>query len=207
MQERVIDIPTRDGQMNSWVFHPDKPGPHPVVILYMDSVGIREELCDMARRIATVGYYVLMPNLYYRMVRSVDLDADRLSDPAYAEKRELMWTLNRALSNCSILGPQTAEACDRLLSRLKVGQRPHLQVEEPIQEGAKTRDLAHPASPPLKQRGPITELPRSGVEPLQVPARFVCVRVTSDSLKPTGDRARLVSGDVRKVKASSRQAL
>jgi carboxymethylenebutenolidase len=102
MQERVIDIPTRDGQMNSWVFHPDKPGPHPVVILYMDSVGIREELCDMARRIATVGYYVLMPNLYYRMVRSVDLDADRLSDPAYAEKRELMWTLNRALSNTMI---------------------------------------------------------------------------------------------------------
>jgi hypothetical protein len=121
-----------------------------------------------------------------------------------AEPRE---DLNRALSNCSILGLQTAEACDRLLSRLKVGQRPHLQVEEPIQEGAKTRDLAHPASPPLKQRGPITELPRSGVEPLQVPARFVCVRVTSDSLKPTGDRARLVSGDVRKVKASSRQAL
>jgi carboxymethylenebutenolidase len=102
MQERIVDIATRDGQMNSWIFHPDKPGPHPVVILYMDSVGIREELCDMARRLSTVGYYVLMPNLYYRMARSVDIDADRLSDPGYAQTREHMWTLNRSLSNTMI---------------------------------------------------------------------------------------------------------
>ena len=103
MQERVVDVPTRDGTMNSWIFHPDRPGPHPTVILYMDSVGIREELCDMARRLATVGYYVLMPNLYYRMARSVDLEADRLRDPAYAEKTELMWTLNRSLSNTMVV--------------------------------------------------------------------------------------------------------
>ncbi|MFT3799637.1 MAG: dienelactone hydrolase family protein [Burkholderiaceae bacterium] len=102
MQERIVDIATRDGQMNSWIFHPDRPGPHPTVILYMDSVGIREELCDMARRIATVGYYVLMPNLYYRLARSVDIDADRLRDPAYADKNEQMWALNRSLSNTMI---------------------------------------------------------------------------------------------------------
>jgi carboxymethylenebutenolidase len=56
----------------------------------------------MARRLATVGYYVLMPNLYYRMVRSVDIDADRLRDPAYAQTRDHMWTLNRSLSNTMI---------------------------------------------------------------------------------------------------------
>jgi carboxymethylenebutenolidase len=32
----------------------------------MDAPGIREELYDMARRLATVGYYVMLPNLYYR---------------------------------------------------------------------------------------------------------------------------------------------
>jgi carboxymethylenebutenolidase len=32
----------------------------------MDAPGIREELRDMARRLGTVGYYVLLPNLYYR---------------------------------------------------------------------------------------------------------------------------------------------
>ena len=102
MQERSIDIATRDGKMNAYVFHPDGPGPHPVVIHYMDSIGVREELADMCRRLATVGYYVLLPNLYYRLARSVDLDADRIGDPAYAEKLELMWTLNRHLTNTMI---------------------------------------------------------------------------------------------------------
>jgi carboxymethylenebutenolidase len=32
----------------------------------MDAPGIREELRDMARRLASVGYYVMLPNLYYR---------------------------------------------------------------------------------------------------------------------------------------------
>jgi carboxymethylenebutenolidase len=35
----------------------------------MDAPGIREELRDMARRLASVGYYVLLPNLYYRAGR------------------------------------------------------------------------------------------------------------------------------------------
>ena len=70
--------------MNTYIFHPDGPGPHPVVIHYMDPVGVREELSDMCRRLASVGYCLLMPSLHYRKVRHVDLDADRLRDPAYA---------------------------------------------------------------------------------------------------------------------------
>jgi carboxymethylenebutenolidase len=102
MRETVVDLRTKDGLMNTFVFHPDGPGPFPVVIFYMDSVGVREELCDMCRRIATVGYYVIMPNLYYRLARSVDLDADRLHDPAYAESLAWMWKLNRSLSNTMV---------------------------------------------------------------------------------------------------------
>lgn len=102
MQERMVDLATSDGTMNTYVFHPDREGPHPVVIFYMDALAVREELADMCRRICSVGYYVLLPNLYYRMVRSVDLDADRLRDPAYAEKAELMWKLNRSLTNTMI---------------------------------------------------------------------------------------------------------
>jgi carboxymethylenebutenolidase len=69
----------------------------------MDSVGVREELSDMCRRLATVGYYVIMPNMYYRMVRCVDLDANRLWDPACADKLELMWKLNRHLTNTMVM--------------------------------------------------------------------------------------------------------
>jgi carboxymethylenebutenolidase len=66
MIERQIEIATKDGAMNTFVVHPERHGPNPVILLYMDAPGIREELRDMARRIATVGYYVMLPNLYYR---------------------------------------------------------------------------------------------------------------------------------------------
>jgi carboxymethylenebutenolidase len=37
-----------------------------VVLFFMDAPAIREELRDMARRMAAAGYYVMLPNLYYR---------------------------------------------------------------------------------------------------------------------------------------------
>ena len=67
--EKHLDIPTADGAMNTFVVYPDGPGPHPVVLFMMDAPGKREELHDMARRLATVGYYVVLPNLYYRQSR------------------------------------------------------------------------------------------------------------------------------------------
>jgi carboxymethylenebutenolidase len=69
MIEKHLDIPTADGAMNSFVVYPEEGGPHPVVLFYMDAPGKREELHDMARRLATVGYYVVLPNLYYRRSR------------------------------------------------------------------------------------------------------------------------------------------
>ncbi|WP_334163823.1 dienelactone hydrolase family protein [Phenylobacterium sp.] len=66
MIEQTIDIPTKDGATTTFVVHPERDGPHPVILFFMDAPAIREELRDMARRIATVGYYVMLPNLYYR---------------------------------------------------------------------------------------------------------------------------------------------
>jgi carboxymethylenebutenolidase len=66
MIERQIKIRTEDGHMNTFICHPERLGPHPAVIFLMDAPGIREELRDMARRLGTVGYYVMLPNLYYR---------------------------------------------------------------------------------------------------------------------------------------------
>jgi carboxymethylenebutenolidase len=67
--EKTINITTRDGSMETFVAHPDRSGPHPAVFLMMDAPGVREELRMMARRLATSGYYVLLPNLYYRAGR------------------------------------------------------------------------------------------------------------------------------------------
>lgn len=66
MHERQLDIDTKDGKMSTFIVHPERGGPYPVVLFYMDAPAIREELRDMARRIASVGYYVMLPNLYYR---------------------------------------------------------------------------------------------------------------------------------------------
>jgi carboxymethylenebutenolidase len=73
MIEAEVEIKTRDGVMNAFVTHPEEGGPFPPVFFYMDAPGKREELHDMARRIATVGYYVVLPNLYYREVREFAL--------------------------------------------------------------------------------------------------------------------------------------
>jgi carboxymethylenebutenolidase len=66
MIERHIGISTRDGRMNTFICHPERSGPHPIIIFFMDAPGIREELRDMARRLGTAGYYIMLPNLYYR---------------------------------------------------------------------------------------------------------------------------------------------
>jgi dienelactone hydrolase len=69
MIEKTLDITTKDGAMETFICHPERNGPSPAVFLLMDAHGIREELKDMARRLGTVGYYVLLPNLYYRAGR------------------------------------------------------------------------------------------------------------------------------------------
>src|SRR5437870_2916307 len=65
MIEQTLDIATKDGAMETFICRPER-GAHPAVLLLMDAPGIRDELRDMARRLATVGYCVLLPNLYYR---------------------------------------------------------------------------------------------------------------------------------------------
>src|SRR5215472_9346715 len=66
---KTLDVTSRDGEMETFICHPERNGPHPGVFFLMDAHGIREELKDMAHRLGTVGYYVLLPNLYYRAGR------------------------------------------------------------------------------------------------------------------------------------------
>ena len=69
MIEKTLVITTKDGAMEIFICHPERNGPSPAVFFLMDAHGVREELKDMARRLGTVGYYVLLPNLYYRAGR------------------------------------------------------------------------------------------------------------------------------------------
>ena len=78
MLEQTLDIATKDGAMETFICHPERGGPYPPVLLLMDAPGIREELHDMTRRLATSGYYVMLPNLYYRAGRDTKYGPDVL---------------------------------------------------------------------------------------------------------------------------------
>jgi carboxymethylenebutenolidase len=94
MIERHVDIATTDGQMNTFIVHPEEGGPRPVVLFYMDAPGKRQELHDMASRLATAGYYVILPNLYYRQTREFDLYS---GNPEHTPER--LWALMNSLND------------------------------------------------------------------------------------------------------------
>ncbi|HEX3699476.1 MAG TPA: dienelactone hydrolase family protein [Phenylobacterium sp.] len=95
MIEQTVEIATKHGATTTFIAHPERNGPHPVVLFFMDAPAIREELRDMARRIATVGYYVMLPNLYYRQGVMEMKDLPPLPD---AEARARMFEFMNALS-------------------------------------------------------------------------------------------------------------
>ena len=78
MIEETLDIATADNAMETFICRPERGGAYPPVFFLMDAPGIREELRDMARRLATVGYSVLLPNLYHRFGRDTTYGPDVL---------------------------------------------------------------------------------------------------------------------------------
>ncbi len=92
MIERQIDIPTADGATTTFVVHPERGGPHPPILFFMDAPAIREELRDMARRLASCGYYVMLPNMYYR---AGVMELGSLAEPG---ARDRMFALMNGLS-------------------------------------------------------------------------------------------------------------
>ena len=90
MVEREEMITTPDGEMLTFIFHPEHDGPHPVVLYLMDAPSIRPALKDMASRLATAGYYVMLPYLFYRGGPFREFG---MSDEDMHQRRELMGTV------------------------------------------------------------------------------------------------------------------
>ena len=67
MQERHVHVTTPDGQMETFIVHPDGTGPFPAVVMFQNVGGLSEILRGMARRVAAAGYYCAVPSLYYRL--------------------------------------------------------------------------------------------------------------------------------------------
>jgi carboxymethylenebutenolidase len=84
----------------------------------MDALGIREELRDMVRRVATVGYYVLLPNLFYR-AGGPSFDPSRLPD--YVDPA--MQELNHA-TTLAMVAADTGALLDYVAGEEAVAQGP-----------------------------------------------------------------------------------
>jgi len=87
MIEETLDIATAAGAMETFICRPERGGPYPPVLFLMDAPGIREELRDMTRRLAAVGYCVLLPNLYYRFGRDTLYGPEVLEHGSAEHKR------------------------------------------------------------------------------------------------------------------------
>ena len=48
-------------------FKPDGAGPWPAVIFYMDAPAIRPAMFQMSQRLADHGYFVLLPDMFWRV--------------------------------------------------------------------------------------------------------------------------------------------
>jgi len=67
MSQEQITLQAADGACNAYVLTPQTgAGPWPGVVFYMDAFGIRPGMVQMATHLASFGYVVLLPDLYYR---------------------------------------------------------------------------------------------------------------------------------------------
>ncbi|WP_155057607.1 dienelactone hydrolase family protein [Streptomyces blattellae] len=66
VQGTTLILPTQDGDADAYLTRPDDDAPHPSVLFYTDIMGVRPGMKKMADRLASAGYTVLVPNVFYR---------------------------------------------------------------------------------------------------------------------------------------------
>lgn len=101
----MIDVETPDGVADCYLTQPDDGGPHPGVLFVIDAIGLRDQIKQMADRIAAQGYVVLAPNVFYRAGRAPIWPDVNLADPD--ARNEFMSTLRPLMA---ALTPEVAAA-------------------------------------------------------------------------------------------------
>ena len=83
-----VDIKTTDGVCPSYAYRPTGEGPWPAVLVFMDGLGIRPAMLELGERLASYGYFVLLPDLFYRAGPYEPMDATKVfTDP---EQRKIL---------------------------------------------------------------------------------------------------------------------
>ena len=89
MSRTDVTIPSPEGDIRAFAFKPDVgAGPWPTVLFVMDGLAIRPALFEMGERLACNGYYVLLPDMFWRVGPYPPMDVKAvLSDEA--KRKEL----------------------------------------------------------------------------------------------------------------------
>jgi carboxymethylenebutenolidase len=97
--EKDVTIKTPDGVCDAAYFAPSA-GTHPGVVLWPDAFGLRPAMREMARRLATSGYAVLVPNPFYRIGKAPFYESaanvDFHDDAVMARLKPLMGSIGAA---------------------------------------------------------------------------------------------------------------
>lgn len=70
VEEKDVEVKTPDGTADAALYYPKAKGKYPAVLLWPDVMSLRPVFRDMGRRLASAGYVVLVPNLYYRVKKA-----------------------------------------------------------------------------------------------------------------------------------------
>jgi carboxymethylenebutenolidase len=112
MSGERANVRTQDGVMDCYTFRPAAsgdgtlPGPWPAVIVYMDAFGIRPQFAEMAERLASSGYLVVVPNLYYRTGAFAPFDPTQVA--AEGPERDRFRGMIASIDNAKIMSDTAA---------------------------------------------------------------------------------------------------
>ena len=113
-----IEIKTQDGICPGYVYRPAVGGPWPAVLIFMDGLGIRPAMLEIGERLATHGYYVLLPDLFYRSGPYEPMDPHTVfTDP---EKRRILMEKFFALATQTNIMSDTGAFLDYLAAQSAV---------------------------------------------------------------------------------------
>jgi len=90
-----VTIPTSDGTCTASLHVPEAGVPAPAVIMYPDAGGARDTIRGMGDRLASLGYVVLVPDVYYRTPFEPFSMATALTDDA---ERKRLFSLMKGLT-------------------------------------------------------------------------------------------------------------
>ena len=113
-----IAIETRDGTCPAYAYRPHGKGPWPGVLVFMDGLGIRPAMLEIGERLATYGYFVLLPDLYYRSGPYEPMDPHKVF--ADAEQRKVLMDKFMSLATPANVMSDTRSFLDYLVTQRNV---------------------------------------------------------------------------------------